>query len=157
MSKIRCLNLGCGDNIIGHAVNVDIRQHRPQVDVICDLNNLPWPWPDGSFDHIVAKAIFEHLRLTLLEAMNEAWRLMSPHGFIEVKLPYWKHEVSYNTPDHRYVAGLGIFEMLDPSTDRGKQYPWYTDRKWSIRRVGLNQGGTSVYGVLDVIKARKPR
>jgi hypothetical protein len=84
--------------------------------------------------------------------MNECWRIIAPGGVIEVKLPYWKAEISYDDPTHRYVCGMGIFDMLDPDTARGRYYDFYTERKWKIRRVLLNQGKTSIYGVLDVRK-----
>ena len=148
----RCVNLGAGHNIIGHALNVDIVAHRPEIGLVCDLGHLPWPFADNSFDQIVAKAVFEHLPFTLLEAMNESWRVIRPGGVIEIKLPYWNAEVSYNDPTHRWVFGLGIFDQFDPATVRGDYYGFYTDRKWTKRRVFLNQGKTSIYAVLDVIK-----
>lgn len=152
----RRLNLGAGHAIIGDALNVDLTRHRPGIDLAVDLNNLPWPWNDSSWDHIVAKAVFEHLRLSLLEAMDECWRIIAPAGVLELKLPYWRSEVSYNDPSHRYVVGLGVFDQFDPSTARGDYYSFYTERKWRKRRVFLNKGGTSVYAVLDVIKAAAP-
>lgn len=148
----RRLNLGAGHNIIGDALNVDLTLHRPEIDLAVDLNNRPWPWRPSSWDHIVAKAVFEHLRITLLTAMDECWRIIAPGGVLEVKLPYWKAEVSYNDPTHMRVYGLGIFDQFDPTTPRGRYYGFYTPCKWRKRRVFLNQGKTSIYAVLDVVK-----
>jgi hypothetical protein len=149
MATVRRLNLGCGNNIIGDAVNVDLRRHRPEIDEVWDLSVLPWPWDDESFDHIIAKAVFEHLKPTLLECIDECWRILTVGGLLELKLPYWAHEVSYNDPTHRYAVGLGIFDVLDPETKKGAYYEWYTPRKWKILRCELNPGGTCVIGLLE--------
>jgi hypothetical protein len=156
LMALRVLNLGAGHAIIGHALNVDVARHRPEIDLVVDLNETPWPWDDDSWDQVVAKAVFEHLKLTLFESMEELWRIVAPGGFAEIKLPYWNAEVSYDDPSHRYQVGLGVFDQFDPSTDRGRYYCFYTRHKWRKRRVFLNQGGTSVYAVLDVIKPAWP-
>lgn len=140
------LNLGAGNRIISDAVNHDLTQHRPDIDVAHNLNRMPWPWRDEEFNSIVAWAVLEHLDIDLLTAMNEMWRILLPDGEASIKLPYWCDEMSYNDPTHRYVVGLGIFDTFDPGTDRGERYSFYTDRKWYI--VDVSQGDTCVYGVL---------
>ena len=94
------LNLGAGNRIIEGAVNHDRIIHRPEISVAHDLNGRPWPGGDESFDLIVARAVFEHLRITLLESVSECWRILRPGGELQLKLPYWKHERSYRDPTH---------------------------------------------------------
>lgn len=127
----RVLNLGCGNMILAYAINHDLMK-REGVDEVWDLNVLPWPWEDNSFDYVIAKAVLEHLQHDLLTSMNELWRILAPEGIVEIKLPYWKSEASYNDLTHRYVYGLGIFDGLDPDTKRGRMYGFYTERKWRI-------------------------
>ena len=129
----RVLNLGAGNRIVPNAVNHDLRLHRLEIDIAWDLNNLPWPWEDGAFDHIIAWSVLEHLDIDLLTAMDECWRILDDRGTAEIKLPYWKHERAYNDPTHRRAYGRGIFNQLDPNTRRGQEYDFYTDRKWIIR------------------------
>ena len=148
----RTLIIGCGNQPSGNAVNHDITKHSPEIDVAHDLNNLPWPWGDNSFDFIVARAVFEHLTFDLMVAMNEAWRIGAPGCVIDVKLPYWRSEVSYNDPTHHYAVGLGVFDQFDPSTRRGGEYTFYTHCKWRILQCGLNKGGTSVLAKLKSLK-----
>jgi len=149
----RVLNLGCGNQILAWATNHDLMK-RDGIDVVWDLNVLPWPWEDNSFDFVIARSVFEHLQHDLLTSMNEAWRILAPGGIIEVKLPYWNAEVSYNDPTHRYVYGLGIFDEFDPDTKRGQQYRFYGKRKWKILyRPRLNKDKTSFDCQLQV---RKP-
>ena len=150
-SKLMTLNLGAGNYLIPDAVQHDKLKHREEIDVVWDLSVTPWPWPDERFSTVLARAVLEHLNIDLLTAMDEIWRIMIPGGKLTVKLPYWNHEMSYNDPSHRYPVGLGIFDQFDPRTVHGKEYSFYTDRKWHITKVVLNGKGTSVWGWLTKV------
>ena len=39
------LNMGCGHNKLDGHVNVDLFPDA-DPDMVCDLESLPWPWPD---------------------------------------------------------------------------------------------------------------
>src|SRR5689334_17361913 len=57
------LELGCGRAPTPGYVHHDRRKHSPHVDVAHDLDELPWPWPDGSCEEILGLDVFEHLHL----------------------------------------------------------------------------------------------
>jgi predicted SAM-dependent methyltransferase len=147
------LNLGCGNKLVAGAVQHDRIKHRDEIDVVWDLNILPWPWEDGSFDRIVAWAVLEHLRQDLIESMNECWRILRPGGQIQLKLPYWQHENSYTDPTHYWHYTLKTCDIFDPHTEYGSQYRFYTDKKWAlVMPARLNNGGSSFFVTLQVIK-----
>lgn len=147
------LNLGAGNRIISGAVNHDLVRHREEIDVVWDLNNLPWPWRDNQFEFICARSIFEHLNISLLQAVDECWRIILPNGRAEIKLPYWNHEETWNDPTHRRGYGLGIFDVFDPAREKGQNHGFYTERKWHVVEVGYsNERRSSVIGILEVIK-----
>lgn len=147
------LNVGAGNKIVPGAVNHDRIQHRPEIDVAWDLNELPWPWEDNRFDFIAACAVLEHLRITLVDSMNECWRILRPGGHLHVKVPYWHHENSYQDPTHYWRYTLGTFDLFDPSTKYGHDYAFYTGRKWMlVRRPRLNQQHSSIIALLQVVK-----
>ena len=147
------LNLGAGNRIIEGAVNHDRIIHRPEISVAHDLNDLPWPWGDESFDLIVARAVFEHLRITLLESVSECWRILRPGGELQLKLPYWKHEHSFLDPTHYWQFGLRTCDIFDPDTEYGRAYAFYTDRKWRIvKGPKLNDVGSSIHVRMQVRK-----
>jgi len=151
------LCLGCGNWPVreSDAVNHDLRLDpaRPWVTVAHDLNEMPWPWEDNAFDLVVARAVFEHLRITLAESLAETWRILRPEGMLYVKLPYWAHESSYTDATHRWVFGLAIFEQFDPETRRGAQYSFYRWPPWKIvQPPRLNRAGTSFHAKLQVRK-----
>lgn len=147
------LNLGCGNKPIVGAINHDRIIHRPDIDIAWDLNDLPWPWADNSFDLIVALAVLEHLRINLIESVNECWRILRPGGELYIKLPYWDSEVSYIDPTHYWRFSPSSLDIFDPSTEYGRRYSFYTPYKWTIIKAPqLNRAGTSFHARMRVIK-----
>jgi SAM-dependent methyltransferase len=152
------LNLGAGNRLMvakagDRVVNHDRTAHRPEIDVAHDLNELPWPWGDDSFDHINASAVLEHLRLNLVESLNECWRILRPKGRLRLKVPYWRADSSWSDPTHYWMFNLSAFDQFDPDTKRGRDYGFYTDRKWRIvKPAWLNPEKTSVLVLLEVRK-----
>ncbi|MDD5059296.1 MAG: methyltransferase domain-containing protein [Sideroxydans sp.] len=147
------LNLGCGNRPIDGAVNHDIVAHRPEVTVVHDLNVLPWPWPDNSFDTIVALAVFEHLEHNLFVNMDECWRILRPGGLISLKLPHWNSDISYRDPSHRWFFSIHGLDMFDPDTKYGRDYEFYPMKKWKIvHGPELNKAGSSIHATLQVRK-----
>ena len=131
------LNLGAGNRIIKGAVNHDLWKHRPEIDVIHNLNYVPWPWPDDSFDEIQAISIFEHLGITLVQAMDECWRILKPSGQLIVKYPLWNTPTVHDDPTHRWYWSERVLEIFDPETKYGRDHPYYTLKKWEILDSGI--------------------
>lgn len=152
------LNLGAGNKPMAsdnarHVVNHDRTAHRLEINAVHDLNVLPWPWPDNSFDQIIARAVFEHLDIDLVRSLNECWRLLRPDGVLHLKLPYWNSDNSYQDPTHRWFFSLRALDQFDPDTERGKEYGFYTPYKWQIvKGARLNDAKTSIYATLRVRK-----
>ncbi len=153
------LNLGCGNRILvpkpGETIiNHDRVQHRDGIQAVHDLDVRPWPWADNSLDFILASSVFEHLKLTLVESLDECWRILRPGGRVRIKVPYWRSDNSYCDPTHRWFFSLGAFDQFDPDTKRGRDYSFYTERKWRIViPAKANKEGTSIIVTMEV---RKP-
>lgn len=146
------LNLGAGAAPIPGAINVDLTK-LPGVQVAYDLNILPWPWADASFDIIVARSVLEHLDLTLVQSVNECWRLLRAGGQLELKLPYWDHDHCWEDPTHRRGYSIGVFDYFDDSTEAGRIYGHYTPRKWRVLWRGFTNGSRSSVGAkMGVVK-----
>jgi SAM-dependent methyltransferase len=91
----RVLDLGCGDGAFGaarprenievHGVDADPRAvaaaSRHERAVLLDLDAAPLPYPDGYFDAVLAKDIFEHVDDPGALA-RETHRVMRPGGAI---------------------------------------------------------------------------
>jgi len=81
------LNLGCGEDTKAGYVNVDFQPHV-KPDIVHDLNALPYPFPDNSFELIEAFHILEHLDRPFL-IMKELHRLLKPGGVLHIKAPHF--------------------------------------------------------------------
>jgi SAM-dependent methyltransferase len=147
------LVLGCGNKPQAGAVNHDLHKHRPDIDVAHDLNVTPWPWPDESFDLIVAAAVLEHLDIDLVASLDECWRILRPGGKAQVKVPYWRSDMAHRDPTHRWFFALGSFDQFDPDLRRGREYAFYTERHWKIvKGPKLNGAKSSIYVTMQVRK-----
>jgi len=58
----------------------------PHIDWCYDLNILPWPIPDCSYDYIYAHDILEHLDKTHL-IIDEMIRVCSTGGVLDIQVP----------------------------------------------------------------------
>jgi len=147
------LNLGAGNKILAEAVNHDLHKHRPEIDVAHDLNILPWPWADNSFDQIVASAVFEHLEIDMVVTLNECHRLLRPDGVLWLKLPLWDADRAHDDPTHRWYFTVRSLDQFVPETKRGRQYGFYTPLKWRyVKQPQVNKARTSFSVTLGVIK-----
>lgn len=75
----------------------------PGIDVVHDLNALPWPFEDGSMLHINATHVLEHLN-DFPAVMDECWRLLHPGGslFVEVPIVTWQNvDLAFADPTHK--------------------------------------------------------
>lgn len=146
------LNVGAGNKIIAGAVNHDLHKHRAEIDVVHDLNVLPWPWADDSFDKIAALAVLEHLDRDLITLLNECHRILRTGGLLVVKLPLWDAEGSYDDPTHRWRYTLRSLNYVCPDTAFGRRYNFYTKCKWRyVKPPRANNSKTSLWATLEAL------
>ena len=82
-----CLNLGCGNDKKLGCINLDARQDV-QPDVVWNIEQLPFPFPDNYFDEIIAKDIIEHLPYSKVRpVLKELHRILKPGGKIYIQVP----------------------------------------------------------------------
>lgn len=131
------LNLGCGLDQPEGYVNADLVP-LPGVDVVCDLDQPPWPWKDGAAGYIKASHVFEHLA-DPVAFMTEAWRVLEVDGLLDLRVPgggylgpgvWMPHEHSYTDPTHRrhctphtwdyWIPGTMLFEAYGPGLGGGR-------------------------------------
>src|SRR4051812_41902587 len=81
------LNLGSGKKYDPNAVNLDITA-ATHPDVLHDLEQTPWPFPDDRFSRVEAIDVLEHLSEPLT-AMGEIHRITRKGGIVVVALPHF--------------------------------------------------------------------
>ncbi len=114
---IRCLNLGCGNNIRPSSetvqwVNLDRTLHEG-VDVACDLEKGLSRFEDNTFDFVLASHVLEHV-YNFLPLMAEIHRVLKPRGTLVVKVPEFPCRAAVADPTHvRYFVPETFFHFID--------------------------------------------
>lgn len=82
------LELGGGENPIQCATcNMDVRQ-MPSVQIVHDLQRLPWPLQNSEWDAVVARYVLEHVGWRLIpDVLLEIHRVLKSGGKIALVLP----------------------------------------------------------------------
>lgn len=137
----RILNLGCGWKPLSGAINHDRWCWADYIDVAHDLNLIPWPWRDNSFDRLIANSVVEHLD-SFYGFFDEAWRILAPEGRLEVIVPRYDHVNVAIDPTHKRGYHVQSFHFLDPATEWGRKAVMYSTRRWRI--VSLEDLGTDI-------------
>lgn len=137
---MRVLNLGCGREPLPDAVNHDRERYYDHIDVAHDLDLLPWPWADASFDRIVAIDVLEHLRGEVDGWLNECHRILVPGGVLVIRVPHYQHENAYTDPTHRRFFTPRTFDYWDKSRELHQKYGcFYYERESRWWRIEANQ------------------
>ncbi len=105
------LNLGCGTRKLEGWVNVD-SSRGCSPDQLVDLEQLPWPWPEGSVEEVLLSHVLEHLGRTTelyLGILKELYRVCSNGAKITIIVPHPRHDFFLNDPTHvRPVTPEGL-------------------------------------------------
>lgn len=157
---MKILNLGAGNRIISGADNHDINDvgREGKIQLIFDLDDISQPsidflpvdwldkivrakcqyYPDCEasdvylYDKIEFISVIEHLKITPIEALNQCWHLLKPGGILVVKYPHYTSKTAYDDPTHKHWLTENSLDYVDPSTQHGKDYSYYTPYKWKI-------------------------
>lgn len=153
------LELGCGVRPTPGAIHHDRIIHSPHVDVAHDLDVLPWPWPDESFDEIIAFDVLEHLKLEVAQWLDEAWRILHPGGMLRLRLPAFDNPVSFRDPTHQRLFHEETFYYWQPGhplhENYGRFYFAESGRWWDVTYVA-RVNPDSRYGIGDLaVELRK--
>jgi SAM-dependent methyltransferase len=82
-------------------------------DIVHDLNVLPYPFLDSTFDEIHAYEVLEHCGRQgdwkfFLDQFAELWRILKPGGFLVATCPMWDGPWAWGDPGHTRVISRTI-------------------------------------------------
>ena len=124
------LNLGAGSDILAGYVNHDLAK-LPGIDVVHDLNQYPWPWPDASIEEVKAWDVIEHLD-DFIKAIEEISRVLVPGGCCHVSVPYWNSWCVPADPTHKRGFHETTFQFFDPDSPYCRTRPYYSTARFKI-------------------------
>jgi ubiquinone/menaquinone biosynthesis C-methylase UbiE len=94
------LNLGSGYKKIEGFQNVDCNPHC-NPDFLVDIAKEQWPFEDNSIDGVIAHHILEHLGEEFFHVMKELYRVCKDGTFINILVPFPRHDTFLIDPTHR--------------------------------------------------------
>lgn len=123
------LDAGCGFNRQPNCIGMDNREEA-EPDVLHDLEDLPYPFPDDVFDRIIMSHVMEHLNPKLTNRiMNEMWRIMKVGGALMLAMPYAGSFGHYQDPTHIKPWNEATATYYDPTKPL---YQIYRPKPWHI-------------------------
>lgn len=121
------LDIGCGENKQENYVGMDIR-NLPGVDIVHNIEIIPWPLPDECVIRAVMFHLFEHINpAKTLQIMDELWRVMKPGGEVFIETPYGVSFEYIMDPTHCNPSNEITWQYFDPRCALWKTYrpkPW---------------------------------
>jgi len=125
------LDLGCGSAKTPGAFGVDISADT-DADLVHDLDNVPYPIADASFDQIILQDVIEHVDKPY-EIMAELHRLARPGARIQMRTPHFSSVLAYSDATHRHhFSALGVRALAEP------RFSHYTAARFRVVHVTLD-------------------
>ncbi len=142
------LHLGSGLKPLAGATTVDLNACT-NPSVVWDLNKTPWPFPDTSFDQVVALSIIEHLD-DFLDVMGEIHRICRPDAQVSILVPHFSSSAAYVDPTHKLRLSARSCDYFIAGTGIEKEYEFYVPYRFKMERrfVELSPGLRLVPGAL---------
>jgi hypothetical protein len=137
------LDIACGANKNRGFVGLDIRP-LPGVDIVCDVNQHPWPLEDECCIQAMASHLLEHIpgvaidnghtRFPFIEFMDEVWRILRPGCEFYIVVPHGNSQGFMQDPTHVNAMNQTRWAYFDP-INGGNLYQIYKPKPWEIRDI----------------------
>lgn len=127
------LDVGCGQLKFPGAVGID-RLANTDADVVHDLDRIPYPFEDDTFDAVIARHVMEHLEAPL-DVLGELHRVTRAGGVVTIITPHFSSSTSWTDPTHRHHFTSRSFDYLTEDGD----WNYYAEARFEVvqRRVTL--------------------
>lgn len=112
MKKKLILNLGCGKVRIPDSIGVDRVKIEGYVDVIHDLDLLPYPFESNSYNEVHMYHVLEHLK-DPLKKIEEIHRILKPGGILYLRVPHFSSMAAFTDLTHVRPFGFFSFDCLE--------------------------------------------
>jgi SAM-dependent methyltransferase len=133
-------------------------------DVVHDLDMLPYPFDEDSFDEVHAYEVLEHCGRQgnwkfFFAQFSEFWRILKPDGLFVATVPMWDSEWAWGDPGHTRVITKGSLMFLDQreycqigKTSMTDYRPWW---KCDFRGFAITENENNFGFILQAKKLRE--
>ena len=145
----RMLELGCGQvKRWERSIAVDFSPRSRTADIIHDLNSVPWPFDNSSFDGIIAEHVLEHLG-PIVPIVEEAHRILKPGGILYVEVPHFSSHCYYTDPTHTHPFSARSFDYFVPPLPGSDpslfDFEYSGTARFALRSVRLNPASRGAF------------
>lgn len=103
------LNVGCGTDIKEGWINLDLHKNEG-VDIIHDIEKLPLPFKEGSFDEILCQDVLEHV--DYIPVLKDLHRILKLGGKLNIKVPHFTSANNFKDPTHLKMFSCSTFDFF---------------------------------------------
>ena len=107
------LNVGCGADIKKGWVNLDSTA-LPGVDVVHDIEKLPLPFADESFDEVLCQDVLEHIRY--VPVLRDIHRILKSRGALTIRTPHFTSKNNFIDPTHQKIFSVNTWDFFAAHT-----------------------------------------
>jgi SAM-dependent methyltransferase len=129
------LHVGSGDAKLPGTTSIDMLA-LPNVDIVHNLDQYPWPFNNNSFDLVFGHNVFEHVRDSV-KNMEEIWRILRPGGRVVMTMPYFRSTDAFTDPTHKHFFTSQSLDYFLESKNQLSRYG-YTDKRFT--KIGFWYG-----------------
>jgi predicted SAM-dependent methyltransferase len=133
------INLGAGQDQFEGFVNTD-RVRLPGIDVVHNLVEFPYPFPDACASEMRAVDVLEHLpnyvadgRPGVIAFIEECHRILKPGGELYIQTPGYDAEFLWLDPTHVRGFHPESMDFFDPDKHYGQTTGFYSEAKFSVK------------------------
>ena len=126
------MNIGCGNEPLAGWINHELAP-LPGVDIVFNLESVPWPFEDGAFSHIQMVNVLEHLT-NVVTSVEELHRVCEDGAVVTVRVPYWNSPDMITDPTHKSFFNENSFDFFDPGKRHCQERPYYSKARFRIRQ-----------------------
>ncbi len=132
---MKTLDIGCGKHKTIGAIGLDFVKIQG-VDVVHDLNKIPYPFKNKEFDIIYANHVLEHLEINLDKMLGELCRICKSNGKIVIEVPTFPSMGTFSDPTHKKVFSYFTFDYFGSN-----EQSYYTKSRVKILKRKFICGG----------------
>lgn len=135
MKKV-VLNLGCGKVRIPKSIGVDQVKIDDYVDIVHNLDVVPYPFENNSVDEIHFYHVLEHLH-DPIRKLEEIYRILKPGGVLYMRVPHFSSMGAFTDLTHIRPFGYSSFDCFE----KEHYHHFYTTVEFKIIRKEIKYFG----------------
>lgn len=121
------VNLGCGPTRIPGSIGVDCVALSGSVDVVHDLNLIPYPFIDNFADEVHFYHVLEHLD-NPVQKIEEIHRILKPGGILYMRVPHFSSNAAFTDITHKRPFSYFSFDIFT----EGSYHSYYSSATFKI-------------------------